>query len=65
MMNINNLKINKCEYCLEEMKQIGPFASIKPEGQPAKKWDGKIDYICINENCPNYKTSITIESSSL
>ena len=41
----------KCENCTESMHQIGPFAKVKPEGQPAEKWDGILDFECINERC--------------
>jgi len=36
------------------MRKIGPFATVKPEGQPAQKWDGVLQYECKNEKCEQY-----------
>lgn len=44
----------ECSECGRNMKQIGPFAELKPEGEPAKKWDGSLEYSCTNESCKNY-----------
>ena len=41
------------------MHQMGPFADVKPEGQPAQKWDGVIEYQCTNSECENYEIKVT------
>lgn len=54
-----------CELCRKPMREIGPFASNKPEGQPAEKWDGTRKFQCINENCNRYQEIIEINISNL
>lgn len=43
----------ECEKCNNLMHQIGPFATLKSEGQPTEKWDGLVDFECINKECEN------------
>lgn len=43
----------ECKKCNSLMYQIGPFATLKPEGQPTEKWDGLIDFECTNQECEN------------
>ena len=52
----------KCEKCGNAMRQIGPFASTKLEGQPSKKWDGHLDFQCINDECENVGKVITTKA---
>lgn len=40
-----------CSKCGMEMRKIGPFARVKPEGEPAAKWDGVREFCCVNEEC--------------
>ncbi len=53
----------KCEKCDKEMKQAGPFARVKREGEPADKWDGITEYQCINAKCSNFCRIIKINDS--
>ena len=50
-----------CEVCDNLMHQIGPFARKMEEGKPAHKWDGYLDFECINENCQNKGKVIRIK----
>lgn len=43
-----------CEVCGTAMFQIGPYASIKREGEAVKMWNGNIDCQCENKECVNY-----------
>ncbi len=52
----------KCEKCNQPMRQIGPFAKVKPEGQPSEKWDGNLDFECRNDNCKNLGKIITVNA---
>lgn len=53
-----------CELCRKPMREIGPFASIKLEGQPAEKDNGKRKFQCLNENCNKYEEIIEINVSN-
>ncbi|MFA5000774.1 MAG: hypothetical protein WC531_00895 [Candidatus Paceibacterota bacterium] len=44
------------------MRQIGPFAQTKAEGEPAGKWDGVLDFQCVNPDCENYNKIIRKET---
>lgn len=52
----------KCQKCGTEMRKIGPFATVKLEGQPSQKWDGVLKYECKNEKCENYNKLIEIKT---
>lgn len=43
------------------MRRIGPFATVKPEGQPAQKLDSIRRYACKNEGCAQYHKLIEID----
>lgn len=49
-----------CELCGKPMRQIGPYASQKPEGQPSEKFDGKLWFQCSQEECENSKKIVEI-----
>lgn len=53
-----------CQKCGIEMRQIGPVAAVKPEGQPAQKWDGILKYECKNEKCEQHHKLIEIVEES-
>jgi hypothetical protein len=38
----------KCQKCGTDMHQIGPFAKGMGEGESAEKWDGFLEFECIN-----------------
>jgi len=40
-----------CESCGKPMRKIGPFAQVKPEGEPAAKFDDIYRYECSTEEC--------------
>ncbi len=54
-----------CEGCGTSLRQIGPFASSKPEGLPAKKFDGVLEFQCVNEECIKYEKIIEINIKDL
>lgn len=49
--------------CGKILKKIGPFATVKPEGQPAQKYDGTITLICPDSDCPECNVKINIPES--
>ena len=50
-----------CEKCHKEMRKIGPFARIKSEGEPSYKWDGMLQYQCLNDYCEDYQIIVTVK----
>lgn len=54
----------KCDLCNEPMHQIGPFADLKKEGEPASKWNGVTKYQCTNQACEKYEQIIEIPVGS-
>lgn len=54
-----------CELCRKPMRQIGSFATRKVEGQPSEKWDGKLKFQCLDEDCNRYQEIIEINDSNL
>ncbi len=42
-----------CTACGKQMKQIGPFAARKREGEDSQKWDGKVSSQCVESGCGN------------
>jgi DNA-directed RNA polymerase subunit RPC12/RpoP len=41
--------MNKCEKCgAENLRQSGPYARRKPEGEPARKGTDEISFLCLN-----------------
>lgn len=53
----------KCEKCGKDMSEIGPFARVIREGQPAQRFDAVRKYNCKNEECENYAKVIVIMPS--
>jgi hypothetical protein len=58
-----NIKEITCKSCGEQMRQIGPFARAKDDGDSAHKWDGSFDFQCINVQCENYENIVTVDVS--
>jgi len=52
----------QCERCDQLLRNIGPFAREKREGEPSVKFDGFYDYECINETCENQGKIIKLKS---
>lgn len=52
-----------CEVCHEVMREIGPFAMRKLEGEPSQKFDGKRKFQCVNEVCENNEKIVEIDVS--
>lgn len=53
-----NNKILKCEKCGREIKQSGPYAHIKYEGEFTYKGSSEINFWCMNEDCENFYKNI-------
>jgi len=53
-------KISKCEKCGRELKQSGPYAHNKPEGEPARKGPDEINFWCTNEKCEKFNKNIKV-----
>jgi hypothetical protein len=50
----------KCGKCGQELKQSGPYAHVKPEGEQAHKGPDEISFWCTNESCENYNKNIKV-----
>lgn len=57
--NMTN-KIKKCEKYGRELKQSGPYAHVKTEGEPAHKGPSEINFWCTNEDCESYNKNIKV-----
>ncbi|HUX35995.1 MAG TPA: hypothetical protein VMV71_03105 [Candidatus Paceibacterota bacterium] len=55
-----NDEIRKCEKCGQKLKQSGPDAHNKPEGEPAHKGTDEINFWCMNENCEKFNKNIKV-----
>lgn len=53
-------EVRICEKCKKGMRRIGPFATIKPEGELSQKASDIMQYECVNEHCEQYNQSIEI-----
>lgn len=50
----------KCEKCGSELMQSGPYAHVKPEGEPAHKGLDEINFWCNNEDCKDFNKNIRV-----
>lgn len=50
----------KCEKCGWKLKQSGPYAHNKQEGEPAHKGPDEINFCCINEDCENFNKNLKV-----
>jgi hypothetical protein len=55
-----NNEIRKCEKCGRELKQSGPYAHVKLEGESAHKELDEINFWCTNEDCENFNKNIKL-----
>ncbi len=51
-------EIKKCETCGHDLKQSGPYASTKKEGEKSEKGPDIIYFYCNNEKCPDFNKNI-------
>lgn len=51
----------KCQKCNQEMKQSGPYAPRKDEGQPAYRGSLPVYYSCTNKDCSEFYKSVGIK----
>lgn len=54
-----------CQECGQQTHKIGPFASTKPEGAPARKFDGTYQNECTNAKCSRLGQIIDVTADEL